>query len=101
MRPELLERYRALPLPTKADEHWRFTDLTGFDPDAYSANGATEIAAPETLLDIDAAGVAVVGEAGIRIERAPEGLRFEPLADQIRGEIAILDRIEERLRCGA
>ncbi len=81
MRPELLERYRALPLPTKADEHWRFTDLAGFDPDAFSADGATEIAAPETLLDVEAAGIAVVGEAGIRIERAPDGIRFEPLAD--------------------
>jgi Fe-S cluster assembly protein SufD len=80
-RPELLERYRALPLPTKADEHWRFTDLAGFDPDAFGADGATEIAAPATLLDVDAAGVAVVGEAGIRIERAPDGIRFEPLAD--------------------
>jgi Fe-S cluster assembly protein SufD len=81
MRPELLERYRALPLPTKSDEHWRFTDLAGFDPDAFSADGATEIAAPETLLDVEAAGIAVVGEAGIRIERAPDGIRFEPLAD--------------------
>ena len=80
-RSELLERYRALPLPTKADEHWRFTDLAGFDPDAWSANGATEIAAPATLLDVEAAGVAVVGEAGIQIERAPDGVRFEPLEE--------------------
>jgi Fe-S cluster assembly protein SufD len=81
MRTELLERYRTLPLPTKADEHWRFTDLAGFDPDAWSANGATEIAAPATLLDIEASGVAFVGEGGIRIERAPDGIRFEPLTD--------------------
>ena len=81
MRPELLERYRALPLPTKADEHWRFTDLAGFDPDAFTADGATEIAAPETLLDVEAAGVAVVGEAGIRIDRAPAGIRFEALVE--------------------
>jgi Fe-S cluster assembly protein SufD len=82
MRAELLERYRALPLPTKADEHWRFTDLTGFDPDSFGTNGASEIAAPPTLLDVDAAGVALVGEAGIQIERAPEGIRFEPLTDE-------------------
>jgi Fe-S cluster assembly protein SufD len=81
MRTELLDRYRALPLPTKADEHWRFTDLAGFDPDSFVANGATEIAAPDTLLDIDAAGIAAVSEAGIRIERAPDGIRFEPLTD--------------------
>jgi Fe-S cluster assembly protein SufD len=78
-RDDLLERYRALPLPTKSDEHWRFTDLEGFDPDAWSANGASEIAAPATLLDVDASGVAVVGEAGIQIERAPDGIRFELL----------------------
>jgi Fe-S cluster assembly protein SufD len=78
-RPELLERYEALPLPTKADEHWRFTDLAGFDPDGWTANGVTEIAAPQTLLDVEAAGVAVVGEAGIRIERPADGIRFEPL----------------------
>src|SRR5258708_1974806 len=82
MRTELLERYQALPLPTKSDEHWRFTALARFDPDSFTANGATEIAAPETLLDIDAAGIAVVSEAGIRIERAAEGIRFEPLTDE-------------------
>ena len=82
MRTELLERYEALPFPTKSDEHWRFTDLAGFDPDSFVANGATEIAAPDTLLDIDAAGIAVVSEAGIRIEWAAEGIRFEPLTDE-------------------
>jgi Fe-S cluster assembly protein SufD len=80
-RADLLERYRALPLPTRSDEHWRFTDLAGFDPDGFATDGATEIAAPPTLLDVEAAGIALVGEAGIRIERAPEGIRFEPLTD--------------------
>ena len=70
------EQYAALPLPTTKDEHWRFTDLKGFDPDAWTANGATKIAAPETLLKLDAAGVAYVGEAGIEIASAPEGVRF-------------------------
>jgi Fe-S cluster assembly protein SufD len=78
-RPELLARYAALPLPTTRDEHWRFTDLRGFDPDAFSANGATTVAAGERMLDIDVAGVARVSEAGIEIDRAPEGVTFEPL----------------------
>jgi Fe-S cluster assembly protein SufD len=81
-RAELLERYRALPLPTTKDEHWRFTDLAGFDPDAWTANGAAGIAAPPSLLDVDVAGVAHVGESGIEIEGAPEGVRFEPLTDE-------------------
>ena len=81
-RSDALERYRQLPLPTTKDEHWRFTDLAGFDPDAWTANGAAEIAAPPSLIDVDVAGVAVVGESGIEIERAPEGIRFEPLTDE-------------------
>jgi len=80
-RPELLERYRALPMPTTKDESWRFTDLAGFDPDSFEANGASAVAAAPTMLEIEAAGVAHVSEAGIEIERAPEGVTFAPLTD--------------------
>ena len=82
MRAELLERYQALPLPTTSDEHWRFTDLEGFDPDASGdvAPGADAVAAPP-MLDLDVSGVAHIGEAGVTIERAPEGIRFEALTD--------------------
>jgi Fe-S cluster assembly protein SufD len=81
MRADILERYRALPLPTTKDEHWRFTDLSGFDPDVWTANGAERIAAPPSLLELDASGAAYVGENGIDIERAPEGIRFERLPE--------------------
>ena len=80
MRAELLERYRALPLPTTRHEHWRFTNLEGFDPDAWGAE-ATGVAAVPSMLDLDVAGSATIDEAGMRIEGAPEGLRFEPLTD--------------------
>jgi Fe-S cluster assembly protein SufD len=80
-RAEIFERYQALPLPTTKDEHWRFTDLAGFDPDAWTANGVTEIASPGSLLDVEVAGLAHMGEGGIEIERAPDGIRFEPLPD--------------------
>jgi Fe-S cluster assembly protein SufD len=80
-RPELLERYRALPLPTTKDEAWRFTDLGAFDPETFAANGATAVAAAPTMLELEAAGRASVSEAGLEIERAPEGVRCEPLAD--------------------
>ena len=33
-REAALERYQALPLPSTSDEHWRFTDLRGFDPES-------------------------------------------------------------------
>jgi Fe-S cluster assembly protein SufD len=80
-RAELLERYRALPLPTTKDEHWRFTDLSGFDPEAWTANGATGIAAPPSILDLDVSGTAYVGEGGIEIERAPDGVTFGSLPE--------------------
>ncbi len=81
MRAELLERYRALPLPSTRDEHWRFTDLTGFDPDAWTAEAGTA-AAVESLVELDVAASATLDESGIRIDGAPEGLRFEPLTDE-------------------
>lgn len=77
-RSELLERYRALPMPTTSDEAWRFTDLRGFDPDAVTA-ASPVTSRPQGLLDLETAAVAVVTEDGIDIERAPDGIRFEPL----------------------
>jgi len=87
-RADLLERYRALPLPTTKDESWRFTDLKGFDPDSFSANGATGVASAPGMLELEAAGIVRVSEGGLEIERAPEGIRFEHLADHPRlGEL--------------
>ncbi len=80
MRAELLERYRSLPLPSTRDEHWRFTDLAGFDPDAWSAE-AGSAPAVESLLELDVAASASIDESGIRIDGAPEGIRFEALTD--------------------
>jgi Fe-S cluster assembly protein SufD len=81
-RSDLVERYRSLPLPSTKDEPWRFTDLRGFDPDAFTAAG--EGVAPERMLDIEVAGLATVTETSIEIERVPEGVTFEPLGDHPR-----------------
>src|SRR5439155_409862 len=101
-RQELLERYRSLPLPTTEDEHWRFTDLKGFDPDAFVSNGkvpkdepaegsALRVGRPApdvSMLDIETAGVAQVSPDGVEIQRAPEGITFEALDDHPRlGEL--------------
>jgi Fe-S cluster assembly protein SufD len=84
-RAELLQRYRELPLPTTSDEPWRFTDLKDFDPDAYVGNGGlsqgTVPAKQSGMLDIDVAGLAIVTEAGIEIQRAAEGVTFEALPE--------------------
>jgi hypothetical protein len=77
-RAELLKRYEALPMPTTTDESWRFTDLRGFDPDAFVQNGHVQGSDPGTMLEIDVSGLATV-DGSVEIERAPEGIRFEAL----------------------
>jgi Fe-S cluster assembly protein SufD len=78
-RAAAAERYAELPIPGTTEEHWRFTDLKGFDPDAFTANGQVPVPGTETMLDLDAAGLATVTESGVLIERAPEGVTFELL----------------------
>jgi Fe-S cluster assembly protein SufD len=81
-RAEALERYRSLPVPDTTEEHWRFTDLRGFDPDSFGRDrGQTPAVAKESMLELDLAALATVGENGIEITRAPEQIRFEPLTD--------------------
>ena len=72
-RAELLEAYRALPMPTTSDESWRFTNLKGFDPDSFSANGASGVASAAGMLELEAAGIVRVSEGGLELERVPEG----------------------------
>jgi Fe-S cluster assembly protein SufD len=82
-RAELLERYRALALPTTSDEHWRFTDLKDFDPDSFSHDfvSETKTRPSESMLELDVAALAFAGEGGFEIERAPEGVTFSALPD--------------------
>jgi Fe-S cluster assembly protein SufD len=94
-REALLERYRQLPLPTRRDEHWRFTDLSGFDPDAWegTAPAARGPSVAASMLELDVAGVATLDESGISLERAPDGIRFEPLTDDhpLLGSLVVAD----------
>ena len=79
-RTEALEAYRTLPVPVTTEEHWRFTDLRGFDPDAFGRDGGqSPDGAPESMVELDVAAIATVTETGIEISRAPAEIRFEPL----------------------
>jgi len=83
VKQEALERYRALPIPDTTEEHWRFTDLSGFDPDSFGHDGGqTPGMAAETMLELDVAGLATISEDGVEIERAPDGVTFEPLTEE-------------------
>src|SRR6266487_1103632 len=60
MRAEALTRYRELRLPDTTEEHWRFTDLAGFDPDAFEKGsdpeGQTLGKGARSMLDVDEEG---------------------------------------------
>ncbi len=95
MRTELIERYDALPLPTTTDEHWRFTNLDGFDPASF----AGEVVAGSTdqrssmLSGLDLAGIVHVNEQGISIEGIEPGIRVEKLDEhhELLGTLVRLD----------
>src|SRR5436305_14785235 len=95
VRADLLERYRALPMPTTQEESWRFTDLKGFDPDALVSNGRVPVTVTRTMLDLDVAGRATVTSAGVEIEGAQVGIRFEAL-DGAHERLGRLVRPDER-----
>jgi Fe-S cluster assembly protein SufD len=78
-RSDALAAYEALPIPDTTEEHWRFTDLRGFDPETFSGAATAEIS---TMLDLDVAGYATVTADGIDISKAPDGVRFELLSDE-------------------
>ena len=77
-RADASAAYAALPLPDTTEEHWRFTDLAGFDPDSFAGAASAEI---KTMLDLDVSGYATVTADGIEIEKAPEGVTFAPLPE--------------------
>jgi Fe-S cluster assembly protein SufD len=61
------ERYAALPVPTNREEAWRFTNLRGFDPDAY------EVQRPELALNEAEAPAGVwFGSIARAVEEVPE-----------------------------
>src|SRR5436190_21316202 len=80
-RADALAAYEALPIPDTTEEHWRFTDLRGFDPQAYVSYGHAPVSDTGTMVSLDVAGYASVTEDGIEVSQAPEGVTFEPLSE--------------------
>ena len=79
-REQAATRFAELPLPSTSDEHWRFTDLRGFDPVSNGHDrGQAPAVAGTAMLELDVAGRAVVTENGIEILSAPDGVTFDLL----------------------
>jgi Fe-S cluster assembly protein SufD len=77
-RDEAAKLVAELPLPSTSDEHWRFTDLRGFDPGQVPGPSVPGTGGAP-MLDLDVAGRAAADESGIEILSAPAGITFEPL----------------------
>jgi Fe-S cluster assembly protein SufD len=82
-RSDALAAYEELPIPDTTEEHWRFTNLRDFDPEAYVSQVGILPTHDNvtTMLDLDVAGYATVTEQGIDISQATAGVRFEPLPE--------------------
>ncbi|MES1248277.1 MAG: Fe-S cluster assembly protein SufD [Actinomycetota bacterium] len=80
-RNDALAAYERLPIPDTTEEHWRFTDLRGFDPSQFDTGGHPRQESVTTMLDLDVAGYATVTEDGIDLTQVPEGITFEPLPE--------------------
>ncbi|TMK75098.1 MAG: hypothetical protein E6G45_14080 [Actinobacteria bacterium] len=93
-REKAQDLYRRFDLPKTSEEHWRFTDLKGFDPAAYDANVEASGGRAESMLEIDAVGTAFASESGIEID-APDGVVFEPLGEnELVGElVGVTDKL--------
>jgi Fe-S cluster assembly protein SufD len=81
-RDAALARYQELPVPDTTQEAWRFTNLRGFDPNAFDAEPDKGMFQTESMLpELEVAGWAEVSETGLRIHSLPaiEGVRFEAL----------------------
>jgi Fe-S cluster assembly protein SufD len=78
-RDEAAKRFAELPLPTTADEHWRFTDLRGFDAASLVSETNVSDTSSAPVLDLEVSGRAHVSETSIQIVSAPAGITFEPL----------------------
>ena len=80
-RADALAAYERLPIPDTTEEHWRFTDLAGFDPRDFAVTGSGPVSRGDSMVDLDVAGYATVTADGIEISKAPEGVTFVPLPE--------------------
>jgi Fe-S cluster assembly protein SufD len=85
LRAQALEEWRALPVPSQQTEEWRYTDLEGFDVDAFVS--FAQGGGPEA---IDRHGV--LGSAGVVGERS--GLQVQRNSEVISTRLA--EGLEER-----
>ena len=53
-REQAATRFAELPLPSTSDEHWRFTNLRGFDPQRVS-DAVVPDSSSKPALDLDVA----------------------------------------------
>ena len=80
-RADALAAYERLPIPDTTEEHWRFTDLAGFDPRDFPVTGSGPMSRGDSMVDLDVAGYATVTADGIEISKMPEGVTFAPLPE--------------------
>ena len=89
VRAEPLERFHALPAarPRRTSTGGSPTSPASIRSRGPRTEPWRRSPAPPSLLQLDVAGIAQVGEAAIEIANAPEGIRFEPLVRRPRAPV--------------
>ena len=72
-REQAATRFAELPLPSTSDEHWRFTDLRGFDPNRCQAPRCQAPARRAACSISTSPAARVVTENGIEIVSRARG----------------------------
>jgi Fe-S cluster assembly protein SufD len=86
LRERALARYDELPVPNQKQKGWEFTDLSGFDPEAFASTGPLDpgvepARAPVVAPDGRPSLLAVDGDFDQTTALAPEGLVLSTLAE--------------------
>ena len=81
-RAEAAARYAELPVPDTTEEAWRFTDLRGFDPDAFALDvDARPARRRRSCSSSTSPGSRSSPRPGSRSSARPTGSAFEPLSE--------------------
>jgi Fe-S cluster assembly protein SufD len=84
-------RYASLPLPKRTDEHWRFSNQSGFTLDGYSLAGPVSAAqAHHASIGVNGAGTLVLANHGVAL--------FEPLSAELTRQGVVFDTLQHALQ---
>jgi Fe-S cluster assembly protein SufD len=94
LRKQATDRFREIPMPVQKDKRWEFTDLSGFDPDAWepATDGDLDARpARDAVVPADGSGVLQVNGTATRRGDIPDGVVVTTLAEAVAEHPALVE----------